>query len=168
MKLEANIGDSSFEVEIRRDGDILRATIDGRELELEVSSPEPNVYLFRQNGKIHEFYVSPRSGGDGPYMVTSRSADFEVSIKDTKSLRGRAGSSSSNDSQADIRSMMPGKIVKIVAPIGTPVEKGDPVIVVEAMKMQNDLKAPKSGVIKEIRVQEGSTVAAGDILAVIE
>ena len=64
--------------------------------------------------------------------------------------------------------MMPGKVVRLVANTGDQVEKGDPVLVVEAMKMQNDLKAPKSGVVKEIRVQEGATVSAGDVLAVIE
>ena len=63
---------------------------------------------------------------------------------------------------------MPGKVVRLIASIGDLVEKGDAVLVVEAMKMQNDLKAPKAGVVKEIKVSEGTTVSAGDVLAVIE
>jgi biotin carboxyl carrier protein len=63
---------------------------------------------------------------------------------------------------------MPGKVVRLILSEGAAVEKGDAVMVVEAMKMQNDLKAPKAGVIKEIRVAEGQTVASGDVLAVIE
>jgi biotin carboxyl carrier protein len=63
---------------------------------------------------------------------------------------------------------MPGKVVRLISNVGEAVEKGDPILVVEAMKMQNDLKAPKAGTVKEIRVVEGSTVSAGDVLAVIE
>jgi biotin carboxyl carrier protein len=63
---------------------------------------------------------------------------------------------------------MPGKVVTILQAVGAPVEKGDGVLVVEAMKMQNELKSPKDGRIKEIRVAEGAAVSAGDILATIE
>ena len=64
--------------------------------------------------------------------------------------------------------MMPGKVVRLIASVGDAVEKGDAVMVVEAMKMQNELKAPKTGIVKEIRVKEGCTVSGGDILAVVE
>ena len=63
---------------------------------------------------------------------------------------------------------MPGKVVRILKAVGDEVAKGDGVIVVEAMKMQNEMKSPKDGVIKEIRVAESDTVGAGDILVVIE
>jgi biotin carboxyl carrier protein len=63
---------------------------------------------------------------------------------------------------------MPGKVVRIIADVGQAVEKGSGVIVVEAMKMQNEMKSPIDGVIKEIRVSEGSTVNAGEVLVVIE
>ncbi|HMJ09649.1 MAG TPA: biotin/lipoyl-containing protein, partial [Pyrinomonadaceae bacterium] len=59
-------------------------------------------------------------------------------------------------------------VVRVLVEVGTAVEKGDGVIVVEAMKMQNELKAPKGGIIKEIRVGEGSTVSAGETLATVE
>ena len=68
----------------------------------------------------------------------------------------------------EIKTMMPGKVVRLLKVKGDTVEKGEAVLVVEAMKMQNDLKAPKAGVVREIRVEEGSTVSAGDVLAVIE
>ena len=63
---------------------------------------------------------------------------------------------------------MPGKVVRIIAEAGAAVQKGDGIIVVEAMKMQNEMKSPKDGVVKEIRVSEGSTVNAGEVLVVIE
>jgi biotin carboxyl carrier protein len=63
---------------------------------------------------------------------------------------------------------MPGKVVRIVAEVGQEVKTGDSIIVVEAMKMQNEMKSPKDGVVKEIRAEVGATVNAGDVLAVIE
>ena len=63
---------------------------------------------------------------------------------------------------------MPGKLVRILTEVGAEIKQGDSVLVVEAMKMQNEMKAPKDGIVKEIRFAEGATVNAGDVLAVIE
>jgi pyruvate carboxylase subunit B len=67
-----------------------------------------------------------------------------------------------------IKAPMPGKVVRILAPAGTQVENGQSVLVIEAMKMQNELKAPKSGVVKKINVEEGAAVDAGQALAEVE
>ena len=63
---------------------------------------------------------------------------------------------------------MPGKIVRVLVEAGANVAAGDGVIVVEAMKMQNEMKAPKAGIVISINAKEGATVNAGDVLAVIE
>ena len=63
---------------------------------------------------------------------------------------------------------MPGKVVRVLVAEGDAVQKGDGVIVVEAMKMQNEMKSPKDGVVSKIKIAEGDTVSAGDILVVIE
>lgn len=168
MKLQAHVSDETHQVEIRRDGAQVFAKIDDREYELEASQPEPNVFLFKNGGRVQEIFVSPNANANGPYMVSTQSGDFEIKLVDPKRLRGSAGSGEHADGLADIRTMMPGKVVRLILNVGDQVEKGDAVLVVEAMKMQNDLKAPKAGIIKEIRVASGSTVSAGDILAVIE
>lgn len=144
------------------------AKIDGREYDLEVSEPEPNVFLFKENGKIHEFFVAPGPSADLPTVVSSRLGDVEVDLIDPKRLRGSGAAGGAAVGLAEIKTLMPGKVVRLVAQPGEEVEKGDPVLVVEAMKMQNDLKAPKAGTVKEIRVAEGATVSAGDVLALIE
>lgn len=168
MKLHAQVGDETHLVEINRDGDRVFAKIDDREYELEASQPEPNVFLFKHDGRVHEIFVSPNENANEPYMVSTREGDFEIKLVDPKRLRGSAGTGEHAGGLADIKTMMPGKVVRLILNVGDQVEKGDAVLVVEAMKMQNDLKAPKAGVIKELRVSEGTTVAAGDILAVIE
>jgi biotin carboxyl carrier protein len=168
MKLQAQIDDISHQVEIKLGEGRVFAKVDDREYELEVSQPEPNVFLFKENGKIHEFFVAPVTSPDTPVTVSGRHGDVEVKLIDPKRLRGGSAAGGAADGTAEIKTMMPGKVVRVIAKPGDQVEKGDPVLVVEAMKMQNDLKSPKPGTVKEIRVNEGSTVGAGDILAVIE
>jgi len=168
MKLQAQVGESLHNLEIRCDGSKVFATIDDREYELEASEPEPNVFLLKHAGRIHEFYVAHSISPGAPQIVSSRRSDVEVTLIDPKRLRGSAGAGGASDALAEIKTMMPGKVVRLVANAGETVEKGDAVLVVEAMKMQNDLKAPKAGVVKEIKVSEGATVSAGDVLAVIE
>jgi len=168
MKLQAQVGDTLHSVEIKRDGEKVFAKVDDREYQLEASEPEPSVYLLKHNGKVHEFYVATAAQAGSPQIVSSRKGDVEVTLIDPKRLRGSGAAAGSADGLAEIKTMMPGKVVRLIATIGDQVEKGDAVLVVEAMKMQNDLKAPKAGTVKEIRIQEGATVSAGDVLAVIE
>jgi len=168
MKLLSRVGDESHEIEIRRDSNRVFARVDDREYELQVSTPEPNVYLLKHEGKVHEFYVAPQSGPGSPITVSSRKGDVEVTLFDPKRLRGSEAVGAAADGLAEIKSLMPGRVVRIVAKPGDEVAKGDSVLVVEAMKMQNDLRSPKDGVVKEIRIEEGATVGAGIVLAIIE
>ena len=62
---------------------------------------------------------------------------------------------------------MPGKVLKVVAGVGTAVKAGDTVIILEAMKMQNEIPAPCDGTVKAVNVSEGSTVAAGEAMSII-
>ncbi len=168
MKLQAEIGDVRSQVEVRRDGGKLFAKVDDRDYELEVSEPEPGVFLFKHNGRIYEASVSePTTAGDAP-RVRIGTNEFVVRVVDPKRLRSVGGGSEHPDGIAEIRSAMPGKVVRILVNTGANVTKGDGVVVVEAMKMQNELKAPKDGIVKEIRATVDATVAAGDILVTIE
>ena len=168
MKLRAQVGDEKHEVEIRRDGDSAFACVDGREYELEVSEPEKGVYLFKNNGKIVEVFVSPRATPNEPVLVQTSGHSLEITLIDPKRLRGSGNRSEHGDGAAELRTAMPGKVVRLLCELGAEVKKGDGVIVVEAMKMQNELKAPKDGIVKEIKVAEGTTVSAGDLLVVID
>ncbi|HLA95562.1 MAG TPA: biotin/lipoyl-containing protein [Pyrinomonadaceae bacterium] len=168
MKIQAQIGDETYQVKIKRDGDRVFATINDREYELEASQPEPNIFLLKHNGRVHEIFVSPNTSASEPYSVSIGRKDIDVRLIDPKKLRGAGNAAEHGDGLAEIKTMMPGKVVRLLLNVGDVVEKGDAVMVVEAMKMQNDLKSPKDGTVKEIRVEEGSTVGAGDVLAIVE
>jgi len=168
MKLQAEIGDAKHELDIKRDGENVYADIDGRNYELEASQPEPNVYLLKHENKVYEIFVSPNEKAGEPYQVRAGMHDLEIKLIDPKRLRGTGSSDALADGVAEIKTAMPGKVVRILVEKGTEVKKGEGVVVVEAMKMQNELKSPKDGIIKDIRIAEGATVSAGDVLLSIE
>jgi len=168
MKLNAKVGEMQHTVEINSVDGKTVAVIDGESHEVEVSNPEPNVFLIKKNGKVYEAFVSPNTDAHAPKVVSVNGHDIEVSLSDPKKLRGAGKAGASAEGTAEVKTAMPGKIVRILVEAGAKVEKGDGILVVEAMKMQNELKAPKDGTVTDIRVAEDDTVAAGDVLATIE
>jgi biotin carboxyl carrier protein len=167
MKLEARTGEDAFQLDIRVEDDKVFAKVDDREYELEASEVEPGVYLLKNNGRVYQVSVSTPAA-KGFQEVNVGGSNFEIDIIDPKRLRGSGSDHGHSGGHAEIKTAMPGKVVRILAGVGQAVEKGSNVIVVEAMKMQNDMKSPVDGVVKEIRVEEGSTVNAGEVLVVIE
>ena len=168
MKLQAELNNETHEIEIRREGNKVFARVDDREYELEASEPEPNVFLLKNEGKIYEAFISPEQKPGEPFQVKLKNQSFEINLIDPKRLRGVSGESGAADGAAEIKTAMPGKVVRILAEQGAEIKKGEGVLIVEAMKMQNEMKAPKDGVVEEIRAAEGATVNAGDILAIIK
>jgi biotin carboxyl carrier protein len=92
---------------------------------------------------------------------------FAVEIFDPRELRARSTAGASHGRQS-IAAPMPGKVVRLLVSVGDQVEPAQGLIVVEAMKMQNEMKSPKAGTVVEIKTKDGATVAAGEILIVIE
>jgi len=170
MKIIAELNNEKHEVKIMRGdgGSNLTAEIDGRIYELEASEPEPNVHLLKHANKIYQIFVSPNKNAADPFAVNVGNRNYEIKIYDPKRLRGSGAGAGQTEGASEIKTAMPGKVVRVLVQAGAEVKTGDGVIIVEAMKMQNEMKSPKDGVIKEIRFAEGSTVNAGDILAVIE
>jgi biotin carboxyl carrier protein len=89
-------------------------------------------------------------------------------VRDPRSLRGRRDAATSGDGPKKSNAPMPGKVVRILQAVGSQVALGQGVIVIEAMKMQNELKSPKSGTVMKINFKEGDTVNAGETLVVVE
>jgi len=105
------------------------------------------------------------SGAAGEMMVNG--APLAVELYDPRSLRGRSSGGLSHGRQ-NICAPMPGKIVRVLAAVGDAVEAGQGLVVVEAMKMQNEMKSPKTGRVVEVRTQQDAAVSPGEILMVVE
>ncbi len=168
MKLIAELNNTKYAISFRRDGERVFAEIDGREFELNASQPEPNVYLLKHKNHIYEFFIAPRPNSNDPISVSSRGNSFEIRIADPKRLRGTGAGIAQTDGAIELKAQMPGKVVRVLSHEGDSVKEGDGIIVVEAMKMQNEMKSPKDGILKVLRFAEGETVNAGDVLAIIE
>jgi len=93
---------------------------------------------------------------------------YEVEVRDPRSLRSRRTASAVEEGPRAMTAPMPGKVVRVLATPGAQVEVGDGILVVEAMKMQNELKSPKKGRLQRLTVAEGAAVNAGDVLAIVE
>ncbi|MEP6923579.1 MAG: biotin/lipoyl-containing protein [Pyrinomonadaceae bacterium] len=166
MKLFAEQSGEKHEIEIKSEGLQVFAEIDGRKYSLEAREVEPNTYLFNADGKIYECYVAPKDAA-GVTRVRQGTKSFDFKLSDPKRLRGAGNLEAVADGIATIVTQMPGKVVRVLVESGAEVKIGDGIIVVEAMKMQNEMKSPKDGIVKEIRFDVGATVNAGDVLAVI-
>ena len=168
MKLIAELNSENHEINLRQNGSKIIAEIDGRSYELDADEVEPNVYLFKHENKIYQVFVSPGKVANEPSRVSVGANNFEIKLADPKRLRSGVGESGVAGGTAEIKTAMPGKVVRVLVEQGAEVKSGEGVIIVEAMKMQNEMKAPKDGIVKEIRAAEGATVNAGDVLAVID
>ena len=113
-------------------------------------------------------YEVRRDAASAQPRIVIGEESFAYEVRDPRSLGARRAKAASSDGPKKIKAPMPGKVVRIISAEGTQVEAGQGVIVIEAMKMQNELKSPKSGVVKKILTAEGATVNAGDALAEIE
>lgn len=168
MKLKALIGDREEDLLLKLDAGQISASIGGRVYTLQVRDLEADGYLFFLGANVHECRVSERAGSKDTFDVTLHGRSHEVTIVDPKRLRSGQNSDRHHHGVAEILAPMPGKVVRVQTEAGASVEKGEGVIVVEAMKMQNEMKSPRAGVVVSIKVKPGDTVNAGDVLAVIE
>ena len=171
MKLIADIDGERHALEMGREGGRVVADVDGRRHEFEVSEVEPGVYLLVREGRVFEVHVGG-AGGAGPSEISVRDGGghgaYAVRLIDPKRLRGARDAAGHDAGRARVSAPMPGKVVRVLVEQGQGVEAGQPVVVVEAMKMQNELKSPKAGTVVALRAEAGATVNAGDVLAEIE
>ena len=137
----------------------------GKTLEVDVLQLSEEAFSLILEGRSHDVSVSPNAGG---FQVVVDGESFQVGLVDPR----RDGPSASGRTEAAgpvaVSAPMPGKVVRILTAEGEEVRQGQGLVVVEAMKMQNELGAPKSGRIRAVRVTEGQAVNAGEPLVLVE
>lgn len=153
------------------------ATVDGEERPLDprsilqdasVVEVEPGVYsVLAPNGASLEMRVSPTPGAPGSWNVIANGRTRTIALRDPRE-RAAKGAGAGASGRQNINAPMPGKVVRLLVQPGDAVEPGQGLIVVEAMKMQNEMKSPKAGTVAEVLVDAGATVAVGETLLIIE
>lgn len=168
MKLNATIGEREISVDIRREAGRVIANVDGRDYEFDAQFTSATVMLRSDDGKVFNCRVEGKHSSGEPAEVFVGTRRYALTVTDPKRLRSAGVVGGHADGAARIIAPMPGKVVRILVEQGAQVNAGAGVIVVEAMKMQNEMKAPKAGVVSSLNVPVGTTVNGGDVLAVIE
>jgi biotin carboxyl carrier protein len=164
MTYEIAIDGKNYRLELSQTEGLWKCRLDGREIEVDAVLARPNVLSLRIGNKAYEVKCE-RVSNDVHIWVGSRR--FAPEVRDPRSLRSRGGTADEHGPRK-LTAPMPGKVVRVLLAEGAAVEAGEGVLVVEAMKMQNEVKSPKKGTIQKILVTEGSAVNAGDVLAIVE
>lgn len=171
MKLKAHFSGTEHDISLTVANGSAVAEVDGRRYEIVVREQPGGEYVLINGTNVYKCRVLPKRDplalGES-FEVALRGRNDDVAIIDPKRLRSGQSTTAHHAGAAEIISPMPGKIVRVLVEAGANVAAGDGVIVVEAMKMQNEMKAPKAGVVISINANQGATVNAGDVLAVIE
>ena len=155
------------ELEVESLGDGRYAvTLDGHRFELESLVLPHGAVSMIVEGHSYSVEFDEKKGEEVGVLVRGQLTRFDVA--DERKMRMRAAVSFKVDGKQTITAPMPGKIVKVFAKVGDEVAEGQGLVVVEAMKMENELKAPKAGKVTEVLVKEGVTVENGANLVVVE
>ena len=163
----AEIDDKTFEIDLENGG--TEARLDGKDVRVNhawFDSTFSGLNLIL-DGRSFDFRIEEVNGG---LQVTYAGHRYDCQVIDKRlaELRKRAGDIGGASGKTIIKAPMPGLVVKVTTEVGQDVKKGERLLVLEAMKMENDVKAPRDGKVTKLAVGPGDVVEGGRELAVIE
>ena len=160
-------GGKEFEIIIDPDTQDEIVEIGGNKFQCGMKRIRDNSYSFIFEGRSYLFRIEADEEG---CRISWHGGEALLKIEDEQKrlLKAYAGAEKGGKGKIQVKAPMPGLVVKLLVEVGTEVKKGDPLIVVEAMKMENEVKAPYSGKVLEIKVAEKQAVERNEVLAVLE
>ncbi len=166
MTYDVVINGTTHRVELTKGDKTWTCKVGDTMMEVDAAFTARDVISILLGGKAYEVKRERSLSGETHMIVGS--ARYASEVQDPRSLKTRRAKAGAEEGPQKLNAPMPGKIVRILVPEKGEVEAGQGVIVVEAMKMQNELKSPKKGVVAKVLVGEGATVNAGEALVIIE
>ena len=166
MKYEVLLAGKTRTVELARLDNTWKISLDGNEMDASAAEVAPNTFSVLLNGESHQVRIAPRP--DGTLTLYTGVTEFHVEVTDPRVWRGRRHGALQAEGRQQITAPMPGKVVRLLVGEGDAVEVGQGLLVVEAMKMQNEIRSPKSGKVEKLLARENQPVNAGDVLAWVE
>jgi len=160
MKYVTIINDTKFEIEIRNDGTLL---VNGKPRTVDFLPLDESLFSVLMDNKSYEVVIDDR---EGQYEVLIQGRMYTGRVLDERAqlLASRGGGLHAESGEISIKSPMPGLIVAIPVQEGLEVKKGQTLLILESMKMQNELKAPRDGIVQRISVTAGISVEQGKLL----
>lgn len=147
-----------------------RVVVDGAESLVdarEVDASTLSLILLNEGGACHEVELVD-SPVQGELLVRTRDGLLRAMVNGRRRRRGSGEGAAGAEGEQRVLAPMPGKVVRVMVKVGDEVTARQGLVVVEAMKMESEIKSPKAGRVKEVPVTEGQSVEAGRVLAVVE
>lgn len=167
MELQVFLRGQLRAVELERSARGWSVKLDGQAIDADAVEVLPGIYSILLDGRSYEVRVMPAPGGAG-LRIQVGDAEFSAEVLDPRAWRGRRHGVLEAQGRQQISAPMPGKVVRVLVRQDDRVEAGQGLLVVEAMKMQNEIRSPKTGVVERLLVTEGQAVNAGEVLAWVE
>jgi biotin carboxyl carrier protein len=162
VRLDATVDGRTFRVEVRQEGDGYEVTVDGVPMEIDLVEISGNFSSLIVGGLSHDVGLEKRSDG---YRVHLPDETHTVALAEAS--RDGARPARPADGPARLTAPMPGRVVKVLVEEGREVVAGEGLVVIEAMKMENELKASRRGRVQKVAVHQGQAVEAGALLVVV-
>jgi biotin carboxyl carrier protein len=165
MRFDIGLGGRIYRLELQKKKDQWECRLDGREISIQAAQVGADTLSLLMDGRSFEVKNEPALDG---ITVFIRGIRYEVSIEDPRSWRGRTRAAQAGAGPQKLIASMPGKVVRVLAREGDNIVAGQGIAVVEAMKMQNEIRSPRAGVLKKLLAHEGMKVTAGEVLGIVE
>lgn len=169
MAVEIKIGDRVAWVNLlKQDGNMLQIDVDGKIYDVDLMHTADGTFSILQGGHSYNIELVPESNSK-KYSAYTLYDTFDVEVIDAEAryLRNRNANGTAS-AESKISSPMPGKVVKVLVSEGDPVKEGDTVIIISAMKMESEYKAPRDGIIKKVYVKNEDTLDSNQTLIELE
>jgi biotin carboxyl carrier protein len=165
MIYEIIVGGKPHRLELEKAAGGWECRLDGQPVHIDAVIPRRDVLSLLVDG--HSYEIKREQTATDLHMWVG-STRFAVALHDPRSLRARQKAAGDEKGPRKILAPMPGRVVRLLVRENSEVEAGQGIVVVEAMKMQNEIKSPKKGVVKKISATPGAAVNPGDVLAIVE
>ena len=162
MLYEIQVGAKSHRLELKPNGTGWQCILNGKQISVDATQIDSHTLSLLIEGESFEVRREP----DGKLFI--RGIRYNTSVEDPRSWRGKRRRAGATEGPQKLTASMPGKIVRVLAHEGDKISAGQGIAVVEAMKMQNEIRSPKEGTLKKLLVHAGVNVNAGEVLAIVE
>jgi biotin carboxyl carrier protein len=153
-------------VEIERHGGGDRIVLDGHLVDADAVRVASHTISILLNGQSYEIHIAQVASGK--LKLQTGAQEFVAEVQDPRAWRGRKQGALEAEGRQQIIAPMPGKVIHLLVKAGDAVQAGQGIAVIEAMKMQNEIRSPKSGKVERVVAKEGQSVSAGEVLAWVE
>ena len=165
MKYYVSVNGRAHEVELVERAGRRLVRVDGKDLDLSYAEVDDlgQVVLLSQ-GKSYGLSIE---GGETRVAITLAGHFYDVELEDERERAAHAAERAAKKGGGTVSSVMPGVVVEVLVAKGASVEKGEPLLILSAMKMQNEIAAPSAGIVKDLHVTPGQAVSAGEKLVTL-